>query len=117
LIAKEIQLPFKKLFFTKEALLPLILFGGYFVGTMSLIDAKLGMLSFPVSGYALTLAIICALSMLLWRKKKSSRTLALLFGVVLFIVSDRMIAFNTFYFQEEILPMNESFFFHGQGVS
>ena len=103
---KKVSKFVKKLFFTKEALLPLILFGGYFVGTMSLIDAKLGMLSFPVSGYALTLAIICALSMLLWRKKKSSRTLALLFGVVLFIVSDRMIAFNTFYFQEEILSMN-----------
>ena len=102
LITKEIQLPFKKLFRSKEALLPLILFGGYFVGTMSLLGAKLGMLSFPVSGYALTLATIGAVSMLLWRKKKSSKTLALLSGVILFIVSDSMIAFNTFYFQEDI---------------
>ncbi len=106
LIAKEIRLPFKKPFFTKEALLPLILFGGYFVGTMSLLGAKLGMLSFHVSGYALNLATIGAVSILLWRKKKSSRTLALLFGVVLFIASDSIIAFNTFYFQEEILSMN-----------
>jgi len=102
LIVKEIQLPFKKLFLSKEILLPLILFGSYFVGTMSLLGTKLGMLSFPVSGYALTLATIGAVSMLLWRKKKSSKTLALLFGVVLFIVSDSMIAFNTFYFQENI---------------
>ena len=102
LIVKEIQLPFKKLFLSKEILLPLILFGSYFVGTMSLLGTKLGMLSFPVSGYALTLATIGAVSMLLWRKKKSLKTLALLFGVVLFIISDSMIAFNTFYFQENI---------------
>ena len=73
---------------------------------MSLLGAKLGMLSFHVSGYALNLATIGAVSILLWRKKKSSRTLALLFGVVLFIASDSIIAFNTFYFQEEILSMN-----------
>ena len=102
LIVKEIQLPFKKLFLSKEILLPLIFFGSYFVGTMSLLGTKLGMLSFPVSGYALTLATIGAVSMLLWRKKKSLKTLALLFGVVLFIISDSMIAFNTFYFQENI---------------
>ena len=74
LIVKEIQLPFKKLFLSKEILLPLILFGSYFVGTMSLLGTKLGMLSFPVSGYALTLATIGAVSMLLWRKKKSLKT-------------------------------------------
>ncbi|MDB4014871.1 lysoplasmalogenase [Flavobacteriaceae bacterium] len=102
LIVKEIQLPFKKLFLSKEILLPLILFGSYFVGTMSLLGTKLGMMSFPVNGYALTLATIGAVSILLWRKKKSLKTLALLFGVVLFIVSDSMIAFNNFYFQGNI---------------
>lgn len=98
LINKEVQLPFKKRLFSKEALLPLILFGSYFVGTMSLLGVKLGMLTFPVSGYAFTLAIIGATSMLLWIKKKSSSTRALFFGVLLFIISDSMIAFNTFYF-------------------
>lgn len=102
LINKEVQLPFKKRLFSKEALLPLILFGSYFVGTMSLLGVKLGMLTFPVSGYAFTLAIIGATSMLLWIKKKSSSTRALFFGVLLFIISDSMIAFNTFYFQEDI---------------
>ncbi len=102
LIAKEMQLPFKKNLFSKEALLPLILFGAYFIGTMSLLGVKLGVLTFPVSGYAFTLAIIGATSMLLWTKKKNSRTGALFFGVLLFIISDSMIAFNTFYFQEDI---------------
>ena len=102
LITKEIRLPFKKLFFTRETLLPPIFFGSYFVGIISLLGVKLGMLAFPVSRYAFTLAIIKTTSMLLWIKKKSSRILTLLFGVVLFIASDSMIAFNTFYFQEDI---------------
>ena len=102
LITKEIQLPLKKIYSFKKAFIPLLLFGSYFVVTMSLLSTKLGIFSIIVSGYALTLAAIGAMSMVLWEKVKDYRTLALLSGVILFIVSDSMIAFNTFYFEENI---------------
>jgi uncharacterized membrane protein YhhN len=102
LITKEIQLPLKAIFSIKNAALPIILFGTYFVVAMSLLSAKLGILSLLVSGYALTLTAIGVMSMLLWKHSKNSKTRMLLLGVVLFIASDSMIAFNTFYFEENI---------------
>tara|TARA_B100000767_G_scaffold274761_1_gene308804 strand:- start:1500 stop:2165 length:666 start_codon:yes stop_codon:yes gene_type:complete len=101
-INKEIELPLNKFFSSKKGLVSLLLFGGYFLGTISLLGSKLGTLTIPVSGYAFTLATIGAVAMLLWMTKKNTKTFALLAGVVLFILSDSMIAFNTFYFKENI---------------
>ncbi len=101
-INKEIRLPLNEFFSSKKGLLSVFLFGGYFLGTLSLLSSKLGALTIPVSGYAITLASIGAAAMLLWMTKKDSKTFALFAGVLLFIVSDSMIAFNTFYFEKNI---------------
>ena len=101
-IKKEIRLPLNEFFSSKKGLLSVFLFGGYFLGTMSLLSSKLGTLTIPVSGYAITLASIGAAAMLLWMTKNDSKTFALFAGVLLFIVSDSMIAFNTFYFEKNI---------------
>jgi uncharacterized membrane protein YhhN len=101
-INKEIELPLNEFFFSKKGLISLLLFGGYFLGTMSLLSSKLGALTIPVSGYAITLASIGVAAMLLWMTKKNNKTFALFAGVLLFIVSDSMIAFNTFYFEKNI---------------
>ena len=101
-INKEIRLPLNEFFSSKKGLLSVFLFGSYFLGTMSLLSSKLGTLTIPVSGYAITLASIGAAAMLLWMTKNDSKTFALFAGVLLFIVSDSMIAFNTFYFEKNI---------------
>lgn len=101
-IKKEIRLPLNEFFSSKKGLLSVFLFGSYFLGTMSLLSSKLGTLTIPVSGYAITLASIGAAAMLLWMTKNDSKTFALFAGVLLFIVSDSMIAFNTFYFEKNI---------------
>lgn len=102
LIYKEIKLPFKRILFSKEGIFAFALFGSYFAITMKLLGTKLTTLTLPVSGYALTLASIGALSTLLWLKNKNTKTAALLFGVSLFIVSDSMIALNEFYFKKNV---------------
>ncbi|MDB4714719.1 lysoplasmalogenase [Flavobacteriaceae bacterium] len=102
MINKELNTPLKKIFSTKKIILPLLLFGGYFTTTMILLGSKLGTLAIPISGYALTLSIIGITTTLLTIKNKDYKSLALLLGVVLFITSDSMIAFNTFYFEENI---------------
>lgn len=101
-IKKEIRLPLNEFFSSKKGLLSVFLFVSYFLGTMSLLSSKLGTLTIPVSGYAITLASIGAAAMLLWMTKNDSKTFALFAGVLLFIVSDSMIAFNTFYFEKNI---------------
>ena len=102
LITKEIELPLKEILFSEKSFFPILVFGSYFVVIMSLLSAKLGIFALIVSGYALTMASIGAMSMILWRKAKDYKSLLLLLGVVLFIASDSMIAFNTFYFEENI---------------
>jgi len=102
LINKEIELTLKDFLSSKEGLISSLLFGVYFLGTMKLLGPKLGTLTIPVSGYAITIATIGILAMLLWMTKRNAKTFELLVGVILFIVSDSMIAFNTFYFEENI---------------
>lgn len=102
LINKEIELTLKDFLSSKEGLISSLLFGVYFLGTMKLLVPKLGTLTIPVSGYAITIATIGILAMLLWMTKRNAKTFELLVGVILFIVSDSMIAFNTFYFEENI---------------
>ena len=69
---------------------------------MRLLGPKLGTLTIPISGYAITIATLGTAAMLLWMTKRNAKTFELLIGVILFIVSDSMIAFNTFYFEENI---------------
>lgn len=102
LINKEIELTLKDFLSSKKGLISSLLFGVYFLVTMGLLGSKLGILTIPISGYAITIATIGTTAMLLWMTKRNAKTFELLIGVILFIVSDSMIAFNTFYFEENI---------------
>ena len=71
----------------------------YFLWT---IWPQLGMLRLPVSLYALTLTITGFLGLFSALKFRDLTHYSLALGGVLFVLSDSMIAFDTFYFQKKV---------------
>ena len=98
LMMQRLEGSFKQQFTKKKALLPLILLGSYLIGILGLMGGSLGPLLLPVTLYATALSITGFLGILIAREnpKKEANILAL--GTLLFVLSDRMIAFDAFFF-------------------
>lgn len=80
----------------RAVLLSTLIFGTYAVGFMTLLYPTLDTYLYPVMGYAL---VICFFGMLAFHAfyTQPSQGLVILLGATLFILSDSLIAINTFY--------------------
>ncbi len=86
---------------TFNKLLGSVLFLTYFLGLVSFMYPNLGDFKIPVLIYGFTICIFGYFSFLTWRTVEGKSPF-IIFGAVLFIISDSMIALNTFYFHENI---------------
>ena len=86
----------------KKALPPLLLLGGSLVAMLVLMFPRLGVLQIPVTLYALTLCTTGFLGVLIALEKGSIKAIYLATGCLLFVISDSMIAFDSFYFTQKI---------------
>ncbi|PQJ23512.1 hypothetical protein BSU00_04900 [Tenacibaculum sp. SG-28] len=72
----------------------------FFIGVFYLIYSNLGSMLFPVLIYGIVIATFGAISLLNYREFQSKPNFYLLFGAILFILSDSFIAINKFYHEE-----------------
>lgn len=72
----------------------------FFIGVFYLIYSNLGSMLFPVLVYGVVIATFGAISLLNYREFQSRSNFYLLFGAILFILSDSFIAINKFYHEE-----------------
>lgn len=85
----------------KKALLPLLVLGGYLIFILVIMSPRLGTLQIPVSLYAITLSITGFLGVLIAVESGTKAALCLAIGSLMFVISDSMIAFDAFYFEQK----------------
>ena len=66
---------------------------------------SLGEMLFPVIIYGLTIATFGTVSLINFREKKSMKSIFMLFGAIIFMVSDSVLAINKFYEQAHIFEI------------
>ena len=65
----------------------------------------LGSMKIPVIIYAMTISFLGVVSLLLFLQSRTKTTLLLLFGVLVFITSDTILALNLFYEKQSFYPI------------
>lgn len=100
IIVKQMEKPsnFKKYLYT-------FLFANYVVYLITLLKPNLGELLYPVIIYGITIAIFGLVATLNYVTKRTKSALILMFGAVLFIASDSMIALNKFHESQSFYPV------------
>lgn len=88
-----------------QIVISIIPFGLIIYGFISMLKNSLGELLIPVIVYGLIISIFGAVSLLNYLTKKSSSSVVLLVGVLLFIISDFALAINKFYCPHENFPI------------
>jgi uncharacterized membrane protein YhhN len=86
----------------KQSLFPLLPIAIYYLVLISLLQPKLGGMQKPVSIYGLVISFMLSFAIDLWRLKERSVAGLIIFGAVLFISSDSLLAINKFYNQFEL---------------
>ncbi len=66
---------------------------------------SLGGMLFPVIIYGITIATFGTVSLINFREKKSMKSIFMLFGAIIFMVSDSVLAINKFYEQAHIFEI------------
>lgn len=81
----------------KQSLLPLLPIAIYYILLISLLQPGLGEMRKPVSIYGLIISIMLSFAIDLWRLKDRVASFLMIFGAILFIISDSSLAMNKFY--------------------
>ena len=79
------------------------LFIFYFL--LSILYSGLGDMKIPVIVYAITITVLGISSLSLFLQNKTKTHLVLVFGVLIFIISDSVLALNMFYKEQAIYPL------------
>lgn len=85
----------------RQSLLPLLPIAVYYILLISLLQPNLGAMQKPVRIYGLVISIMLSFAIDLWRLKDRAASLLIIFGAMLFITSDSLLAINKFYKQFE----------------
>lgn len=85
----------------KQSLLPLLPIAVYYIFLISLLQPNLGGMQKPVSIYGLVISFMLSFAIDLWRLKDKTASFLIVFGALLFITSDSLLAINKFYKQFE----------------
>lgn len=80
---------------------PFALYLTYFVCLMLFIQPSLGSLFVPISIYALSLSICCAIGLVTYLEKRTQETLYFAVALVLLSIAASLIGLNRFYFDHE----------------
>ncbi|MGC6284924.1 MAG: lysoplasmalogenase [Polaribacter sp.] len=88
----------------KEILLVSIPFVLFLFGLLQLLFPNLNEMKIPVVVYGVVISSFGASTLMVYRQEKSTEHLWLLLGALLFILSDSLIAINTFYSANEMYP-------------
>ena len=83
----------------RQSLLPLLPIAVYYILLMSLLQPHLGDMRKPVSIYGLIISIMLSFALDLWRLRDRAISFSIIFGALLFITSDSLLALNKFYRQ------------------
>ena len=83
----------------RQSLLPLLPIAVYYILLMTLLQSHLGEMRKPVSIYGLVISIMLSFAIDLWRLKDRRTSFLIIFGALLFILSDSLLAINKFYQQ------------------
>ncbi len=81
------------------------LFANYVVYLLSLLKPNLGELFYPVLIYGISISIFGYISTLNYVTKRTRSALILMFGAILFIVSDSLIALHKFHVPQSFYPL------------
>jgi len=81
----------------KQSLFPLLPIAVYYIILISLLQPNLGAMQKPVSIYGLVISIMLSFAIDLWRLKDKTTAFLIIFGALLFITSDSLLAINKFY--------------------
>lgn len=85
----------------KQSLIPLLPIAVYYIILISLLQPTLGGMQKPVSIYGLVISFMLSFAIDLWRLKDKTTSFLIIFGALLFITSDSLLAINKFYKQFE----------------
>ena len=85
----------------KQSLFPLLPIAVYYFFLISLLQPTLRGMQKPVRIYGLVISIMLSFAIDLWRLKDKSVSFLIIFGALLFITSDSLLAINKFYIQFE----------------
>ena len=83
----------------KQSLLPLLPIAIYYFLLISLLQPNLGGMQKPVSIYGLVISVMLSFAADLWRLKDKTASFLIIFGALLFITSDSLLAINKFHKQ------------------
>lgn len=86
----------------KTRVVPLLALTLYLASMLYIIVPALGNLKIPVTLYAITLTLTGYLGISCALELKSKTTYSLALGTILFVISDSMIAFDAFYFNQKV---------------
>lgn len=90
---------------------PFVLYLSYFLCLMVFIQSNLGNLFVPISIYALSLSISCAIGLVTYLEKRTLITLYFAIGLVLLSIAASFIGLNRFYFDHKNLIALETVFY------
>ena len=76
-----------------------------FITFLTILYSGLGEMKIPVIVYAITISIFGTSSLLLFLQNKTKTSLVLVFGVLIFIISDSVLALNMFYIKQSFYPL------------
>lgn len=85
----------------KQSLIPLLPIAVYYFLLISLLQPNLGEMQKPVRIYGLVISIMLSFAIDLWRLRDKVTSFLIIFGALLFITSDSLLAINKFYKQFE----------------
>jgi len=113
-VLKEFKPSFKAVVLENKWIVwPIMIYLIYFSLVMKTLYAYYGDLFIPVSIYAITLSITCAISVCAYLKYRTRSTLFLCWAFILLSIAGTIIGFNKFYFTDPRLRFFETFFYGG----
>ena len=102
LLLEALKSPLKKQFSLQKLSTKASIYFLYLLLMLMLLLPLMGTLQLPVALYASTLCVVGYLSVQLYETKKEKTVRTLVLGILLFIISDSMIAFDAFYFDRPL---------------
>ena len=76
-----------------------------FIVLLTILYSGLDEMKIPVIVYAITISVLGMSSLILFLQNKSKINLVLVFGVLIFIMSDSVLALNMFYYKQSYYPL------------
>lgn len=110
-LARELGQPLSKVIHSIKDAWPFVVYFAYFIVLMIFIQPSLGDVFIPTCIYALTLSYACALSVVVYLKKRTKGAKYLCVGLTLLSVAATLIGLNRFYFDHKDLFALETVFY------